>query len=376
MREVDPLDLVETSRKGLLRLVERFSNRRPVVSSVQHEKQLAQAVVDTVREPLLVLDKGLRVVAASRSFYETFQVNHQEIQGRLLRELGDGQWDIPALQVLLEKIVPEHGVMEGYEVEHEFPSIGRRIMLINARQICNEGRADAMLLLAIEDVTERRAGERELQHLLHEKELLLEEMEHRIANSLQIIASILLLKAGTVQSEETRQHLQDAHRRVMSVAAVQQHLRPSAKGEQIAVAPYLTTLCKTLEQSMIGESRPVALDAVIGNGTLVSSDAVSIGLIVTESVINALKHAFPRDKTVDRIVVAYDASGSDWKLSISDNGKGKSPEGSGAAKAGLGTGIVNALAQQLGARVEIASGQTGTTVYIFHAQNATSGCLN
>ena len=107
---------------------------------------------------------------------------------------------------------------------------------------------------------------------------------------------------------------------------------------------------------------------MIGNGTLVSSDAVSIGLIVTESVINALKHAFPRDKTVDRIVVAYDASGSDWKLSISDNGKGKSPEGSGAAKAGLGTGIVNALAQQLGARVEIASGQTGTTVSIFHPQ--------
>jgi PAS domain-containing protein len=200
---MDPLNLVETSRKGLLQLVERFSNRRPVVTSVQHEKQLAQAVVDTVREPLLVLDKGLRVVAASRSFYETFQVNHQEIQGRLLCELGDGQWDIPALRVLLEKIVPEHGVMEGYEVEHEFPSIGRRIMLINARQICNEARGDAMLLLAIEDVTERRAGERELQHLLHQKELLLEEMEHRIANSLQIIASILLLKAGTVQSEET-----------------------------------------------------------------------------------------------------------------------------------------------------------------------------
>src|SRR5438045_7287478 len=87
---------------------------------------LAQAIVDTVREPLLVLDKDLRVVAASRSFYLTFQVGPVETQDRLVYDLGDGQWDIPALRVLLEKIVPEKAVLDGYEVEHEFPTIGRR----------------------------------------------------------------------------------------------------------------------------------------------------------------------------------------------------------------------------------------------------------
>lgn len=155
---------------------------------------LAQAVVDTVREPLLVLDKDLRVVAASRSFYLTFRVDRQETQGRMVYELGDGQWDIPALRTLLEKIVPEHAVMEGYEVEHEFPLIGRRAMFLNARKVFYEGNNHTTLLLAIEDITERRSAEREVQQLLHQKELLLEEMQHRIANSLQIIASILLFE--------------------------------------------------------------------------------------------------------------------------------------------------------------------------------------
>ena len=89
---------------------------------------LAQAIVDTVREPLLVLDEDLRVVAASRSFYLTFRVNRQDTQGRMLYALGNGQWDIPALRELLEKIVPERGELDGYEVRHAFPDIGERVI--------------------------------------------------------------------------------------------------------------------------------------------------------------------------------------------------------------------------------------------------------
>ena len=116
--------------------------------------------------------------------------------------------------------------------------------------------AHSLILLAIEDVTERRAAEREMAELLQQKEILLQEMQHRVANSLQIIASILLLKARTVHSEETRQHLQDAHQRVLSVAAVQQQLHASRHGEAIELAPYLSRLCETLAASMIGEGRP------------------------------------------------------------------------------------------------------------------------
>src|SRR3984893_2875259 len=172
---------------------------------------LARAIVDTVREPLLVLDKDLRVLAASRSFYLAFKVAKASTQGRLLYALGDGQWDIPRLRLLLEKIVPERGEMEDYEVEHEFPDIGRRTMLLNARKVFYEGNPRTAVLLGIEDVTERRALEREREDLLQEKDallrekdILLEELQHRVANSLQIIAAIILMKSRSVESEETR----------------------------------------------------------------------------------------------------------------------------------------------------------------------------
>ena len=175
---------------------------------------LAQGIVDTVREPVLVLDKDLRVIAASRSFYSAFKVSPEDTKGRLLYTLGDGQWDIPKLRVLLEKIIPEKGVMEGYEVEHEFPGLGPRTMCLNARQVFYEGGANTTILLGMEDVTERRILEREKDELLRQKDMLLEELQHRIANSLQIIASIILMKARAVQSDETRLHLQDTHKRV------------------------------------------------------------------------------------------------------------------------------------------------------------------
>ena len=121
----------------------------------------AQGIVDTVREPVLVLDEELRVIAANRSFYSVFKVSPEHTEGRLLYALGDGQWDIPKLRALLEKILPEKGVMEGYEVEHEFPGLGHRTMCLNARQVFYEGGAGTTILLGMEDITERRVLERE-----------------------------------------------------------------------------------------------------------------------------------------------------------------------------------------------------------------------
>jgi PAS domain S-box-containing protein len=231
------------------------AERRPFASVALHGHTLAEAIVDTVREPLLVLDEGLRVIAASRSFYQTFGVESLNTQGRKLYELGDGQWNIPALRIVLEDVIPKQRTVEAYEVEHEFPTIGRRVMLLNARQVFNEDGSAAALLLAIEDVTQRRDAEREKDELLRQKDVLLQEMQHRVANSLQIIASILLLKARTVQSEEIRLHLQDAHQRVMSVATVQQQLQASALNESIEIGPYLSKLCDSLAKSMIGDRR-------------------------------------------------------------------------------------------------------------------------
>ena len=210
------------------------------VTSAQQRRSLEEAIVDTVREPLLVLDDALRVVVASRSFYRAFEATQQETVGRPLYELGNGQWDIPALRQLLSEVIPHHTTIEEFEVELDFPTIGRRTMLLNARKVFYEGNNSTSLLVSIEDVTVRRTLEREKDQflrekdeLLRQKDLLLQEMSHRINNSLQIIASILLLKATTVQSEETRRHLQDAHGRVMAVATVQEQLHPSPYGALI-----------------------------------------------------------------------------------------------------------------------------------------------
>jgi two-component sensor histidine kinase len=340
---------------------------------VQDVGTLAQAIVDTVAEPLVVLNRNLRVVTASRSFYLTFKVDRQNTQGKLLYDLGEGQWDIAELRVLLEKVLPEHGVVEGYEVDREFPGIGRRTMCLSARKVLYQESSHPAILLTMADVTETRAMEQEMKELMWQKELLLEEMRHRVANSLTIIASILMLKARTVQSEETRQHLQDAHKRVLSVAAVQDHLHVAGQIGSIEIAPYLTRLCEALADSMIGESRTIALKVRGSTGHLTSRQAVSIGLIVTELVLNSLKHAFPPDTRAGQIVVAYEPAGTNWKLSISDNGIGVSGDGSGHSgqkKSGLGTSIVKALAQQLEAQVEVTSGPTGTTVSITHATYA------
>jgi two-component sensor histidine kinase len=328
---------------------------------------LAQGIVDTVREPVLVLDKDLRVIAASRSFYSAFKVSPEDTKGRLLYTLGDGQWDIPKLRVLLEKIIPEKGVMDGYEVEHEFPGLGSRTMWLNARQVFYEGGAGTTILLGMEDVTERRALEREKDDLLRQKDTLLEELQHRIANSLQIIASIILMKARAVQSNETRFHLEDTHKRVLSIAAVQKQLHASAATGSIEIAPYLSQLCESLAISMIGDTRPISLKVVGEGGNATSRQAESLGLIVTELVMNALKHAFPDEKAKGQITVSYDMAGKNWKLSIADNGIGKPAEGFASGKPGLGTGIVKALAHQLDAQVETTSGAGGTTVSITHA---------
>ena len=339
--------------------------------AVEDAQVLAQAIVNTIHEPFIVLDADLRVVAASRSFYETFQVDPEHTRGCLLYALGDHQWDIPALRELLETIIPEHTAMDDFEVAHDFPGLGQRTMLLNARMVAYEHSPDRTILLAFTDITARRAIEREKAELLAKTEdllrrnrTLLQEMQHRVANTLQIIASILLLKAKVVTSEESRQHLRDAHERVMSVAAVQSHLHATAGIEEIEVSSYLSQLCGGLAASMIAESQQISLEVTADEGVIGSAEAVSLGLIVTELVINALKYAFPVDRTDARVLVSYATDGPAWKLVVCDNGVGRTAADAPSATGGLGTVIVSALVKNLDAQLEVTSAEPGVCVTI------------
>jgi len=337
-------------------------------------ERLALTIVDTLPEPFLVLDETLHLLAASRCFYEVYGEDPTDAHGRSFFELSGGQWDIPGLRQLLRAVLPDHKGLEGFEFERDFGKVGKRTVQLNALPLRDESGRSKMVLVAIKDITERREAEQEKQRLLEHTEELLEqqktllrEMRHRIANSLQIIASILLLKAGSVTSEETKKELRAAHQRVMSVAAVQGHLQTSDGIEQIEIGPYLTKLATGLASSMVGPKQSIDIKVVSDTGTLPTSHAVSLGLIVTELIMNAVKYAFPRQRPSARIRVTFETAQSDWKLTVSDNGTGRvlTPEPS--TSTGLGTALIAALAKQLDAIVSDTSTTKGLTVEVTHA---------
>lgn len=324
---------------------------------------LTRAIIDTIHEPLVVLDEHQRIVVASRSFYKKFNHTREDTAGKIFYDLGNGQWNIPTLRTLLEKVIPTHTNVVDYEVEHNFPSLGRRIMHVNAREVRDQKGVQKMLL-SIFDITEQRVLQAERERLLVQKDLLLKEMRHRIANSLQLIASILSLKAELVDSKESRSHLEDAHERIMSIATAQQELDPVGKGEEIQVATYLNALCKSLARSMVDGTKSIKIRVEASVGCVPSDTAVSFGLLTTELVINALKHAFP-NSTSGEVVVTYTVRKTGWTLSVEDNGIGL-PEPKGDEKRGLGTSIIGSLANQLHAIIRKESSPNGTKVSIIH----------
>jgi signal transduction histidine kinase len=161
--------------------------------SVEEVETYAQDIVDTIREPLLMLDTGLRVRSANRAFYQTFKVSPEETENHLIYELGNGQWDIPVLRTLLEDIIPTSSVFNDFELEHTFPNIGRRVMLLNARKL-QAGYHGELLVLAMEDVTERQHAEEEVvkakeiaEAANKTKSLFLANMSHELRTPLNAI---------------------------------------------------------------------------------------------------------------------------------------------------------------------------------------------
>jgi chemotaxis protein methyltransferase CheR len=341
------------------------------IHDLAEAQSLALAIVDTLPEPFLVLDDGLHLLAGSRCFYEVFNEDPATAHGRSLFELSDGQWDIPGLRQLLATVVPQHSAVEGFEFEDDFKHLGRRTMQLNALPIRDESGDSRMVLLAIKDITERRVADQEKQRLLEHTEQLLEqqrtllrEMRHRIANSLQVIASILLLKAGSVTSEETKNELRAAHQRVMSVATVQSHLHASDGIEEIEMGPYLTKLSAGLASSMVGPKQHIDIAVAASAGALPTSHAVSLGLIVTELIMNAIKYAFPQARASARIRVTFEKAKSDWKLTVSDNGVGRLQNAESDTSTGLGTALIGALAKQLNAQISETSSPKGLSVAV------------
>jgi len=331
---------------------------------------LALAVIASSHEPLLLLDGASGVVAASHSFCRAFDLDSGSVAGASVFAMGHGEWEVPQLRSLLTATASGDAEIGPYEMDLKGGAHGTRRLVLNAHRLVYDDPGEARVLLAVTDVTDARQSARAQDELLREKAILLQEVQHRIANSLQIIASVLMQSARKVQSGETREQLRIAHHRIVSVAAVQQQLTTSSLGG-VALKSYFTKLCDSLAASMIPDPKRLSL-AVTADDSVASPEvSVSLGLIVTELVINALKHAFPHHRR-GRVAVSYAGGETGWTLSVADNGIGM-PANPADAKPGLGTSIIEALARQLSARISVTNARPGTAVSIVHTASGTSG---
>jgi two-component sensor histidine kinase len=310
---------------------------------------LGQAVVAASTAPLLLLDVDLNVVAASASFCSRFQIDQAKTPNCQLAKLGAGELGFAEV--------------DGYEMDLTRAGRPTRRLVVNAKKL-NYSEGDGVrLIFSVADITDARIAEKLKDDLVREKEILLQELHHRVANSLQIVASVIMQSARKVQSDEVRSHLNDAHHRIMSVASLQKQLAISRPGDS-ELRPYLVALCESIGASMIRDHNQLSLEVQADESVATADVSVSLGLIVTELIINALKHAFP-DNRSGKITVHYHSQGPNWTLSVGDNGIGM-PINPAHAKAGLGTSIVQSLAKHLSAKINVADANPGTKISVVH----------
>jgi len=323
------------------------------------------AVIAASNEPLLFLKDDLEIIAASVSFCGHFEIDPADTRGRKVFELGSGEWALPKLTSVLKATASGSAEIESYEIDLIRNGKETRRLSVKARRLNDDDRAPVRLLLAVTYLTLMRSEARQKDELLREKAILLQEVQHRVANSLQIIASLLLRSARRVQSEEARGHLNDAHHRVMSIAAVQRHLAISEVGD-VPLRAYLNELCESLAASMIHDFKQLSIWVTVDDSVVTANVSVSLGLIITELVINALKHAFPGNRH-GTITIHYHSEGPNWTLSVSDDGIGMSV-GEDKPKPGLGTGIVEALAKHMQGVIRITDAKPGATITLTYEE--------
>jgi PAS domain S-box-containing protein len=318
------------------------TERKRVGKTTRKAEKYAESIVQTVREPLLVLDSDQRVISANRSFYQTFQVTPREVEGKLLYDLSDRQWNIPKLRKLLEEILPKSTVFLDFEIEHEFKTLGRRIMVLNARRIYHETKRMQMILLAIEDITEQKRVERELKQAEELKQAIAalkrsnRELEqfayvasHDLQEPLRMVSSFTQLLAKRYQGKLDK----DADEFIAYVVA-------GAKRMQALINDLLTysrvdTRGKSFEpidSEAVFDQAIANLRVAIEEGEAVITHDPLPSLIADDSQIvqlfqNLLGNAIKfHGKEPPRIHVSAKQEGNEWVFSFRDNGIGIAPE--------------------------------------------------
>lgn len=269
----------------LLLAIDDVTEARLAQREAERSRRLAQNIVDSIRDPLVILEGDMTVVTASRAFLRMFDVTLDAVEGRPLQALAQGQWQVGRLQDLLARVVPDETAFDGYEVEDEFPGLGRRIFRLNARKVFRPGNHVTRLLVVFEDVTEARLLERH-------RDLLGAELAHRIKNSLTVITFFVSFELRRA-AEPCLAGYRAMQARIGAVAQLYDVISRSATLGPVPVEPYLQGIAGSLRSSLLGEASRIRVDVEAEPLSIGADHAVSFGLIVNELATNAVKYAFP-----------------------------------------------------------------------------------
>ncbi len=299
------------------------------------DQSLGDAIVDTIRTPLIVLDSELRVKRANSTFYRLFQERPQTTEARLIYELGDGHWNIPKLRALLEEILPRRTQFEDYEVSQSFPSIGPRTMLLNARQVPEGPDHAPVILLALEDVTDRRIAEATLQRYTQELERSNQALQdfaaiasHDLQEPLRKILMFGDRLRRTVQggleekAEDSLARLLDAAQRMQAlINGLLEYARVTTRAqpfELVDLAAVTDAVLEDLASAMDRSGAIVTRDELYA----LEADPLQMRQLLQNLLSNALK--FRRQDIAPRIHVGQQllAAGTQVELSFRDNGIG------------------------------------------------------
>ena len=330
-------------------------------------RDYAESIIATVREPLLILDERLRVKSASRAFYETFSVSKNDTEGQFLYDLGNGQWNIPALRTLLEEVLPKEKSFEDFEVVHDFPTLGRRVMVLNARKLWREGNHSELVLLAIEDVTERKRILEELVRSNEDMQRFAYVAAHDLRAPLNGALKLSRLAARRLTSQVAEE---EAHLLTLSVenlerlsALMQDILTYSEMGN----APQQRTplqLEEPLEVALLNldhHIKETAAEITIGVLPSVPTDRTQMVMVFQNLIANALTY---RGQKTPKIRIEAVQEETFWRVSVRDNGQGFQQEfaatifepfkrlhGKNVPGSGIGLATCKRIIERLGGRI-------------------------
>jgi len=330
-----------------------------LLETPMRERLLAQDIVATSREPLLILDQRLTVLMASRSFGAAFNVDEEAIVGLPLVRIANGRLNIPPLTEQLLRVASGE-TFKDFEVRQDTAS-GPRTFLIHADALGRDGSEVRLLMLTIEDVTERRKLEADSEDAMRRAGDMLVELNHRAMNSFAMIGAILSMEARLQQDELCRAAFTRMQGRIASIAHLYRTLGRGHSSEAVGSDEYLKTIVDDLIASLSDPSCKVEASFSVDKTRLPVRLAVPVGLIVNEIVTNSLKHAFT-DRAHGRISIEFAPVGEHHVLRIADDGRGCGVNAGRAS--GLGRRLSETFARQLRGTVEHTSGPDGTTVVL------------